>query len=59
MTEKRKYTHRTPEERYNGIVKRIETLEAAHNKRYERIGKLRLSAQSLLIKLQAKQATPQ
>lgn len=47
----RNYTKRTKEERYNAMVKQIEKLEAAHNKRFEKIGAMRVKAQTMLNKL--------
>lgn len=48
---KRSYTLRTKQARYDAIVAKIKWLEAAHNKRYERIGKLREKAQHLANRL--------
>lgn len=55
----RHYTHSTKEDRYNRLVKRIESLETAHNKRYERIGKLREKAQNYVNQLKTKEVPTQ
>lgn len=54
MVNKRSYVLRTKQNQYNALVAQIERLEAAHTKRYERIGKLREKAQKLTNQLAAK-----
>lgn len=43
----RHYKLRTKQQRYDDMIAHIARLEVAHNKRYEKIGKLREEAQAL------------